>query len=337
MTPRPLEILQHYSRLYPLAWEQAAMFRASRGKEVKAWADYVFLPVAASYAIVSGGRDLTPAERDKVIDVSIVAALAAWRMTRGIYRFDETIFTALWNTPIDSTIPVDVLYRLPEWCVYIETPSQVNAPFAMRGFFAYLEEDANTGAEELRLVADTGVGLLPFFVHLTRGTLLEGIEASLLEARHQAQRQGAQFDVPIAQHAKEQAAVLAPMVSLLLYLCSVNSEVRDAKGTDRQPRNPGMTKTKRGKKMIPAQSPTSWEVGYRMGAAIRHAQEQERSESQGGGHASPRPHIRRAHFHSFWTGKRDSTERKIVLKWLPPIAVNVDDEELPVVIREVKE
>jgi hypothetical protein len=313
------------------------MFRASRGKSLKAWADWCFMPVAGAYAIVSGGRDLMPGEHDKVIDVSIVAALAAWRMTRGIYRFDETIFNALWDTPIDSTIPVDVLYRLPEWCVYIETPSQINTAFAMRGFFAYLEEDANTGAEELRIIVDANAGLLPFFVHLTRGTILEGIEASLIEARHQAQKQGAQFNVPIAQHAKEQAAILAPMVSLLLYLCSVNSEVRDAKGTDRQPRYPSATKTKHGKKLLPAQSPTSWEVGFRMGAAIRHAQEQERSEAQGGGHASPRPHIRRAHFHSFWTGKRDSDERKITLKWLPPIAVNVDDDELPAVIHKVKE
>ncbi|MBI3654047.1 MAG: hypothetical protein HY231_23700 [Acidobacteria bacterium] len=336
MTPRPLEILQHYSRLYPRAWEQAAMFRASKGKTLKNWADYVYLPVAGAYAIVGSGQELSPAESDKVMDVSIIAALAAWRMTRGIYRFDETIFQALWDTPIDSTIPVEVLYRLPEWCVYIETPSRVNAAFSLRGFFAYLDEDANTGAEELRIVADLDVGLLPFFVHLTHGTLREGVEASLIEARHQARKHGAAFDVPIEDHAKEQAGVLAPLVSLLLYLCSLNSEIRDEKGTDRRPRNPGLTKTRRGKKLIPAQSPTIWDVGFRLGAAIRHAHEQERGESANGTHASPRTHVRRAHWHSYWIGKRDSTDRNIILKWLPPIAVNVDDEELPVVFREVK-
>jgi hypothetical protein len=37
-------------------------------------------------------------------------------------------------------------------------------------------------------------------------------------------------------------------------------------------------------------------------------------------------HVRRAHWHAFWTGPKASTEeRKLILHWLPPIAVNVDD------------
>jgi hypothetical protein len=47
-----------------------------------------------------------------------------------------------------------------------------------------------------------------------------------------------------------------------------------------------------------------------------------------------RPHIRRAHWHSFWAGKKG--EQTIRLKWLPPIAVNAkDSDHLPAVIREI--
>ena len=56
-----------------------------------------------------------------------------------------------------------------------------------------------------------------------------------------------------------------------------------------------------------------------------------------GTHASPRPHIRRAHWHSFWVGKRDQPDaRSVTLKWLPPIPVNVQGvEDLTTTVRDV--
>jgi hypothetical protein len=85
---------------------------------------------------------------------------------------------------------------------------------------------------------------------------------------------------------------------------------------------------------IPAASlPTKWDVGVRMGAAIRAAEAKERSEPQGGTHASPRAHVRRAHWYTFTRGA-GRAERFV--KWLPPIPVNVGDDNLPAVIRDVE-
>ena len=63
----------------------------------------------------------------------------------------------------------------------------------------------------------------------------------------------------------------------------------------------------------------------------------EPSTGQPGGHASPRPHIRRAHWHSYWVGQKSQPEaRSVVLKWLPPIPVNVlDTEDLTPTARDV--
>jgi hypothetical protein len=74
-----------------------------------------------------------------------------------------------------------------------------------------------------------------------------------------------------------------------------------------------------------------------MGAAIRKAKIAIESEDRGGTHASPRPHVRRAHWHTYWTGPRkDPQKRKPVLKWLSPILVNVEDgADMPVTIRKV--
>ena len=56
-----------------------------------------------------------------------------------------------------------------------------------------------------------------------------------------------------------------------------------------------------------------------------------------GTHASPRPHVRRAHWHSYWVGQKDQPEaRSVVLKWLPPIPVNVQDAgDLTTTVRDV--
>ena len=54
---RPGQILGTYSRLYPDAWKQVDEFRARR-KELGDWADWCFLPLAGTYAIVSKGKTL---------------------------------------------------------------------------------------------------------------------------------------------------------------------------------------------------------------------------------------------------------------------------------------
>lgn len=69
-----------------------------------------------------------------------------------------------------------------------------------------------------------------------------------------------------------------------------------------------------------------------MGAALRRAYHASETGQTHGG--TVRPHIRRAHWHSFWVGSGD--DKKINVKWLPPIAVNLDDDALPAVVRKVE-
>lgn len=56
------------------------------------------------------------------------------------------------------------------------------------------------------------------------------------------------------------ATLLAPRVSLLLYLCAVNSEISNTCSTGRRPADSQFIKTKRGVKLFPASGPTRWIV-----------------------------------------------------------------------------
>src|SRR5271157_6628010 len=73
-----------------------------------------------------------------------------------------------------------------------------------------------------------------------------------------------------------------------------------------------------------SESPEPLGGGISPGAALRQALSEHEPSEPTGTHASPRPHIRRAHWHSFWVGKKDQPDaRSVTLKWLPPIPVNV--------------
>jgi hypothetical protein len=124
----------------------------------------------------------------------------------------------------------------------------------------------------------------------------------------------------------------AAILSLLLYLCAEGSEIGAG---DVKPRKPSPKRTKRGLRTFAADSPTTWEVGVRIGAALRqahHAPETTGATRPTGRHL--RPHVRVMHWHTFLAGP-DRTERRV--KWMPPIKVKFEAvDELPAVIRGVR-
>ncbi len=140
----------------------------------------------------------------------------------------------------------------------------------------------------------------------------------------------------------------APLYSLVLYLCSKEPDFDDGRGFMMPPAiktvgNRAVSKV--------AVSPTARTLGARMGAAFRVARAEARSSAGGfyatedsgaaTGSGSSRhkiPHVRSAHWHSFWTGPRKSAgEQKPVVHWIPPTLVNVPmGGEIQAVIRPVR-
>ncbi|MCP4635931.1 MAG: hypothetical protein GY848_05600 [Methyloversatilis sp.] len=325
---RPRDHVAAAAHHYPQAWRLADEFRADRGRGLPDWPAWCYLPLSASYAIVSANLGVDRLSVQHVGDVARLGALAAWRVTQGIYRFDPALYAAIVDTPVSGDVPHDVLYRLPEWCVYVETPGLAWNDGQLFGFFAHLEYDVNTGRPELRLLLDADTALVPVPLHLGPWSLAESISRAVDVARVQATVVGG-MPAGVPQVLREW---VEPLVSLLLYLCSQNAEIGDGR---RQPANPEPKRTKSGWRLFPPDRPTTWDVGVRLGSALRtayHAAE----TGQGGAHAAPRAHIRRAHWHGYWIGPREG-ERRFDLRWMPPIPVNVNDvADLPATVRPMK-
>lgn len=321
---RPLTHLAAIGKSYPKIWRMVELMRADPGG-YSDWPNWCYMPLAGSYAIVSGGgSNRIPLHR--IGEVARMAALTAWRVTQGVYRFNPTIFQMISTTPIEGDLPCEILYRLPEWCVYIETPEMRCLDSRLYGFFAHLESDSNTGGAELRLLLDTDEGLHAIPIHLGPWSLSEGLRRMGLQSAQNTL--GGHFGALFVQAAESMRPNIEPLVSLLLYLCSENSEIGDG---IRRPVKPVPRLTKDGPRLIAPSQPTIWEVGARLGASIRHASSSETDAGEGT-YAVRRPHIRRAHWHGYWSGPSKfpdgaaipTANRKFDLKWLPPIAVNVE-------------
>ena len=68
-------------------------------------------------------------------------------------------------------------------------------------------------------------------------------------------------------------------------------------------------------------------LGAKLGSAIGAARRVGYPSSHGAGERTVAPHVRRAHWQSFWTGKRKGRDDgrfgdELVAKWIPPIPIN---------------
>lgn len=229
--------------------------------------------------------------------------LAAWRMTKGIYRFDSAIYDEVLDTPLDEDLPCSIFHSLPEWCVYVETPEFVFEAALRPGYFFGVIE-AHEGAPAALAWYGPGTAALPCPVWQT----------SIVGLRQRFFR-----DKPALEPAIHRA------LSLTLYLCAQNADLGD--GTQR-PENPAPTKTKHGLRTFPRGQVRKWDVGSRIAAELRVLSSQsevteapEASDDADGRRARPRPHTRRSHSHRYWI-KNENGERELISKWIGHINVN---------------
>jgi hypothetical protein len=332
---RPRQTVEHLNRIYPGVWEKVDSLRAAR-RELGDWPSWCFMPIDLFRRMLGNGAPLLTAKQHK--HATFLGAVAAWRWTQGIYRFDPSTFDALWNTPVTGEIPIEVLYCMPEWCVFIPTPEKTWHGHRLNGFFAHLNQNLKMRRTELRLLLDIRLPDGTFQADAIPIILGTGGVAESLASTLQWSAQPDPLATPLTEQERAMEMKEVPsLVSLVLYLCSENAEIRQSGGGDRRPGYPKPEKTKKGLRAYVPKGPTQWEVGYRLGAALRRASTERSSGHPAGTHASPRPHIRRAHWHSYWVGKwNDPETRIVVLKWLPPIAVNVQNvDDLTTTIRDV--
>ena len=248
-----------------------------------------------------------------VVDLKRVAALGAWRPTQGIYRFDPDVLEELWFSSVDSgLLPTETLEHIPEWCVYLETPSRtLNGMFvglptlALHGFFAFM--DLKQGQLDLRFLLDAEEGFFQLVLPLGNSgtTLVSALEHFV---RRDLEHVGLKVDIDAC------LSTISPLLSLVLYVCS-SGEVRPSRPS------PTIARREKTPRFFPPSGPHVQLLGERLGSSLRAGRHSSSTDSRAAG-AAPIPHVRRAHWHTFVLGPRDVPNlQRRELRWLPPIFV----------------
>jgi len=290
-------------------------------------------------------RAVVMQDMDRLTLLASANVLANWRMTRGMYDFDETLREALRETEIDR-LPTDILQRLPEYAPYLTLNGYRYAGKTYAGAWVMLctpapDEKDSVALGKFRAAppmlnavmhAEDGT-VLNLVLDLVADTLSECLEQTTASVTREAQRHH-QMALPAAYSPEVVAAdtrLWNYLLSLMLYLCS---DEPDISGEIKKPAY--SPKRKYAHVAVPPQQDNMLEVGFRHGGAIRMWRQtlnQGRGRASSGAGLPKAPHIRKAHFALRWTGPGREIPRIV---WIAPVAVNVKDfDALPVHSRPV--
>lgn len=329
----PLEAVKNASMKCPGIWD---MIEWVRGKGIEfgyKWDESICrYPIA--YAIGALTK-LGASSFDATGMGGFYAALAMWRREKRIYRYDPDLMDEVLETADDLVIPVEVLRRMPAQCLFIQYPEHGSD---VAGFFAWIECDVERNSQELRIfyIDRGGEPLFQSFIHLIPGgTISDGISEA---KRRILENANVSPGVGIAlKSVEESRQITIESVQLLLYVCAENADMEE---NEEQKRiyKPGQKIADRFREV------RKWDVGENVGEQIRIIKARKSSQPSSANESTEsvgskthryknRPHMRRAHWHHYWTGVGRT---KLTLKWINSMLVNAEDGEIDVTVQDVQ-
>lgn len=311
---RPAKHLINAGKLHPKINKLIDEMRQSKGKDLPNWANFCFMPMAGWYALTCQSLGKPSLGLSDIAQMQVLASTHTWQYSKGMYDFDDDLYKALIDSRIDGDLPSGVLHRLPEWCMYINTPSLSFDGAAVHGFFAHLEHDVNTGGHELRLLLDTDTKFINVPLHLGDWSLLTAVDKYI----NQAGSYGAKMGQDIAMSVDTADNIthdIMPFVSLLLYLCSDEPDLTNLTAPQDRPQRPKPKKTKNGWRLFPADKVKTWTLGRIVGEQLRQVYASANATGSG-----KKAHFRRGHYKTYWVGSKDG-EQKAVSRWIAPAIV----------------
>lgn len=252
--------------------------------------------------------------------------LARWRACRQVYRIDEIVASELAGQELDGDLPTDALRRMPYPIVYVDSRVPVSYQESTRwahGFFAYIDRDPRGELDlaivylmeddtrsRLSLIIEDGTTLESCLQHI------EDIDREMAGLTDGTIVKANNFD-DVARARLRHCATIT--LNILLFVLSEENGAEVIYAPPRQARG-----QKVGKR---TNTETVQALGAKLGRSIGEARRAGYGSSKGTGGRTVAPHVRRAHWQSFWTGKRKGRNDnkfgdELIVKWIPPIPIN---------------
>jgi hypothetical protein len=267
--------------------------------------------------------------------------LKLWSRYKVVHSIDPNLWAELADADDDTMIPVGTLSKLPYPDPFVALPEPIVIPAVdnsgvntqrIEGFFltgrfnvggGYLPTSTAKANGDLsllicsRIVRPDGSQVLTADgrkdVAWTRIGISEGMTVGQMcdatRKTFQVAARGLDWESEIVLSVRRAVAVI-------LYLCATNADLQPVKAPP----------AKRAKGKTGRRRPQVVNVGFRLGAALRsyyiRQAEAERGEPTG---RKVRPHLRRAHFHTFRVGPGRPNERtQTEIQWLSAAPIGFD-------------
>ena len=316
----PNQFLNFFSAKVPDVWKAVDYYRYMRDKEEDDWDRRVFMPLSGWNAITERLLPKSSVEA-QVFAANNLQVMGAWRPTQDILRFDADFYGMLAKTGVSGNLPVEILERMPAWALYFETRDLAVEGRHYDGFFAGLDQSDNREQLILRLhfVSLENMAILPYLLPLGDWSVEEAVARTNEQQRHAMRRLNM---VMTGEYTRIADQGLHSALNLLLYVCSYGLDENRAYEFGPGIRYPQPVRIKRGNwRLFPPPKPVIHKLGNEIGEEARKYKYNDKTCAPRP-HGSPRPHIRRAHWHGYWRGPlNDQDNRKFSLKWLPPFMV----------------
>ena len=336
---------------------------SERGKSLPDWPKIYFVPVEGWLDYFNGHSDAAKLPEGRIRDdwianqALILSAICPWRYTQGIYRFAPSFAKALCASTLKGDIPCEVFLRLPQWSIYVETPKMRYDNAVLVGFWAHLQNaDISMEKPELKLllnlVKDNGESFFSSFTMPLEPTTIESFIKQRFEGwltkpltpedetamhlksvDHLALYRSEEVREAFYAH---NVKLMRPILAMLLYLCTTEPDIVSNRKPGLKPANNEGRHVKKGFRLFPAEGPHIWNVGQSMENDMAKHYRVVHDESQSlpsGKKREVRSHVRSAHWHGYWKGRRPKAEetdmREFIFHWIPPLLVRGSRDVAP--------
>ena len=244
----------------------------------------------------------------------------AWAKCKQVYRFNQELSDELYQQQLTGKLPIDVIKQIPYPIMFVEAPVSISTTTgktrSAKGFFVYIETWRGVERLVFHFVHDDGhKNALAFTLENKESVediiveLETNLRLALVDNETEEVLEDSAFEVARTR--------ISHILNLLIYINSENADaevVYKPSGLSRKPKISQATITSVGSKIGPA-----------LGAARTLYLSNEDGHTGTG--KKKAPHVRRGHWHAYWRGKKDgSEERRLVVKWQPPIEVGFGDD-----------
>lgn len=310
--PLPSRFLHAIDEKWPALWERVEHFRHARKPD---WDPAVFMPLVLWQDFMLG--ELPDMKMETRVGLThLISSVGAWRLTQDIVRFEPQLYNELCNSQPAGHLPAGVLGRLPAWGLYIESPQIKIMDMSCAGFFVTFEAFQKPELKLLRLLfVDDALRSRHYIIPLGEWNLYEAFAAVNTRiyrkyGLEQGKMRGQKLEKGIFQ-----------AINMLISVCSSWSEGSGADACSKHSQRHAAGENSGWRFLEPAHPviriPGSAEVQT-------PASEESRNIVM---RASPRPHIRRAHWQRCWIGP--ANERSLVNRWIPPTPVAMKNVDAP--------